>query len=136
MLLHLEVATIHKLGKLVRKVSPPPTYNPLKQALTVHFKPLANPNYVPFLLCQARQLPDESVDTFYACLKELAVTCTLPDTDDEIQAQFIQGCFSVKLREDILQVPGISMSDMLTMGRSKELSKCVPHTWKRLYSDR
>ncbi|KAJ1096803.1 hypothetical protein NDU88_001934 [Pleurodeles waltl] len=54
---------------------------------------------------------------------DLASACTLPDPGDEIRAQFIQGCHSTKLREHILQIPGMSMADMLTMGRSKELSR-------------
>ncbi|KAJ1134934.1 hypothetical protein NDU88_001380 [Pleurodeles waltl] len=83
----------------------------------------ANPDYERFLLRQARQLPNESVDTFCARLKELACTCTLLDAEDEIDAQFIHGCASVKLRENILQVTGMSMANSLTISRSKELSK-------------
>ncbi|KAJ1161459.1 hypothetical protein NDU88_001945 [Pleurodeles waltl] len=35
----------------------------------------------------------------------------------------VEGCASVKLRENILQVSGMSMANILKMGRSKELSK-------------
>ncbi|KAJ1204707.1 hypothetical protein NDU88_000146 [Pleurodeles waltl] len=128
MLLHLGGAAIHKLGRSVAKEGPPYTYQTLKQALTNHFEPLANPDYESFLLRQAWQLPYESVDTSYARLKDLAKTCTLVDVEDEVRAQFIQGCASVKLREHILQVPGMSMVNILTLGRSKELSKvCAAH---------
>ncbi|KAJ1114250.1 hypothetical protein NDU88_002489 [Pleurodeles waltl] len=74
-----------------------------------------------FLLRQARQITDESVDIFYGRLKELGSTCTLPDEEDEIRAQFIQGCSSSKLRERILQQPNMPMKDILTLGRSQEL---------------
>ncbi|KAJ1092398.1 hypothetical protein NDU88_005508 [Pleurodeles waltl] len=104
MLLLLGGAAIHKLGRSVAEEGPPYTYQTLKQALTNHFQPLANPDYERFLLRQVRQLPHESVDTFYAKLKDLARTCTLVDVEDEVRAQFIQGCASVKLREHILQV--------------------------------
>ncbi|KAJ1188839.1 hypothetical protein NDU88_005596 [Pleurodeles waltl] len=114
---------IHKISKLVAEEGPPCTYQSLKQALTAYFEPLANPDYMRFLLRQAWQLPEESVDTFYVRLKDLASTCTLPDVDDEVRAQFIQGCHSVKLREHILQDPGMSIADMLTIGQSKELSR-------------
>ncbi|KAJ1127191.1 hypothetical protein NDU88_005594 [Pleurodeles waltl] len=123
MLLHLGGAAVHKLGQSVVEEGPPYTYQSLKQALTAHFEPLANPDYERFLLRQARQFPHESVDAFYARLQDLSRTCTLVDVEDEVCAQFIQGCTSVKLREHILQVPGMSMVNILTLGRSKELSK-------------
>ncbi|KAJ1118190.1 hypothetical protein NDU88_006385 [Pleurodeles waltl] len=76
----------------------------------------------------AGQFPEELVDTFYARLVELASKYTLHDVEDEIQAQFIKGCHSVKLQEDILQVQGMSMANMLTLWRSKELLKaCTAH---------
>ncbi|KAJ1119162.1 hypothetical protein NDU88_007348 [Pleurodeles waltl] len=123
MLLHLGGAAIHKISKSVNEEGPPFTYQYLKSALTAHFEPLANPDYERFLLRQARQPPEESVHTFYARLWDLASTCTLPDVEDELQAQFIQGCYLVKLRENILQAPVMSMANMLTLGRSRELSK-------------
>ncbi|KAJ1197197.1 hypothetical protein NDU88_001059 [Pleurodeles waltl] len=95
MLLHLGGVAIHKLGQSVAEEGPPFTYQLLKRALTAHFEPLANPDYERFLLRQARQLPHKSVDTFYARLKDLARTCTLVDVEDEVRAQFIQGCASV-----------------------------------------
>ncbi|KAJ1198860.1 hypothetical protein NDU88_002699 [Pleurodeles waltl] len=123
MLLHLGGAAVHKLGRSVVEEGPPYTYQSLKQELTAHFEPLVNPDYERFLLRQVRQFPHESVDAFYARLKDLARTCTLVDVEDEVRAQFIQGCTSVKLREHILQVPGMSMVNILTLGWSEELSK-------------
>ncbi|KAJ1180170.1 hypothetical protein NDU88_005394 [Pleurodeles waltl] len=66
---------------------------------------------------------EESVDVFYACLRQLATTITLPDEEDEIRAQCIEGCASSKLIERILQEPNMRMRDILTLGRSQELSK-------------
>ncbi|KAJ1093312.1 hypothetical protein NDU88_006417 [Pleurodeles waltl] len=123
MLLHLGGAAIHKLEQSVAEEGPPFTYQSLKQALTAHFEPLDYPDYERFLFRQARQLPHELVDTFYARLKGLARTCTLGDVEDEVRAQFIQGCACVKLREHILQVSGMSMVNILMLGWSKELSK-------------
>ncbi|KAJ1192183.1 hypothetical protein NDU88_001495 [Pleurodeles waltl] len=75
------------------------------------------------LLRQAREKSEEFVDIFYARLRELASTCTLPDEEDKIRAQFIQGCASSKLREHILQEPNMCIRDILTLGCSQELSK-------------
>ncbi|KAJ1206336.1 hypothetical protein NDU88_001743 [Pleurodeles waltl] len=122
LLLHIGGADIHKIFKSVTEVRPR-TYETLKGAITAHFEPYANPDYERFLLCQARQVTDESVDVFYARLKELASTCTLPDEEEEIRAQFIQRCSSSKLRERVLQQPNMQMKDILTLGRSQELSR-------------
>ncbi|KAJ1179763.1 hypothetical protein NDU88_004997 [Pleurodeles waltl] len=84
---------------------------------------------------EVRQQPKESVDAFYARLKELVIICMLSDVDDEIRAQFMQGCSSVKLMEIILQVPGMSMDGILKLGRSRENSKaCTAHMEAPLYS--
>ncbi|KAJ1103772.1 hypothetical protein NDU88_001193 [Pleurodeles waltl] len=66
---------------------------------------------------KAGQKSEELVDVFYAHLKELASTCMLPDEEDEVGAQFIQGCASSKLRKRILQEPNLSMQDICTLGR-------------------
>ncbi|KAJ1137280.1 hypothetical protein NDU88_003693 [Pleurodeles waltl] len=102
MLLHLGGAAIHKSSKSIAEEGPPFTYQSVKKVLTAHFEPLAYPDYERFILRQARQLPKDSADTFYAQLLELASTCTLPDAENEIWVQFIQGCYSVKLQQNIL----------------------------------
>ena len=79
--------------------------------------------YEWFILRQARQKLEESVDEFYNRLCELASTCTLPDPEAEIRAQFIGGCAPTKLRELILEDHRRTMQDILTMGRSKERSR-------------
>ncbi|KAJ1195036.1 hypothetical protein NDU88_004319 [Pleurodeles waltl] len=66
MLIHLGGAAIHKTSKAVPEEDPPYSYQSLKWALTAYFEPLTNPDYKRFLLRHARQLPEKSVDTFYA----------------------------------------------------------------------
>ena len=128
MLIHLAGEGIYRISKHVVEAGPPFTYNSLKNAITAHFQPLANPDYEWFVLRQAFQKPEESVDEFYNKLRELASTCTLPDTEAEIRAQFIAGCASTKLQELILQDHHRTMQDILTLGWSKELSKArAPH---------
>ncbi|KAJ1176607.1 hypothetical protein NDU88_001878 [Pleurodeles waltl] len=77
----------------------------------------------PLFIAPARKKLEESVDVFYARLHKLASTCILPDEKDNIRAQFIQGCAASKLRKRILQEPNMWMKDILTLGRSQELSK-------------
>ncbi|KAJ1140276.1 hypothetical protein NDU88_006633 [Pleurodeles waltl] len=86
--LNLGGADNHKISKSAHEAKPH-TYITLKEAITAHFEPYANQDYERFLLRQAHQTSDKSVDVFYAYLRELASTCTLPDEEDEIRAQFI-----------------------------------------------
>ncbi|KAJ1211372.1 hypothetical protein NDU88_006732, partial [Pleurodeles waltl] len=53
----------------------------------------------------------------------LAATCAFHNENDEIRGQIIQGGASSKLRERILEESGRFLQDILTMGRTKELSK-------------
>ncbi|KAJ1158720.1 hypothetical protein NDU88_011408 [Pleurodeles waltl] len=98
MLLHLGGAAVHKLGRSVVEEGPPYTYQSLKQALTAHFEPFANPDYERFLLRQARQFPHESVDAFYTRLKDLARTCTLVDVEDESACAVYTGVYLCKVK--------------------------------------
>ncbi|KAJ1177303.1 hypothetical protein NDU88_002562 [Pleurodeles waltl] len=111
LLLLLGGADIHRISKSANKVKPH-TYLTLKEAIIAHFELCANPDYKRFLLRQARQTADKSVDIFYGHLREVASTWTLPDEEDEIRAQFIQGYSSLKLREHFLQEPNMRMRDI------------------------
>ncbi|KAJ1219016.1 hypothetical protein NDU88_006587 [Pleurodeles waltl] len=130
LVLHLGGADIHKISKSVIEAAPH-TYTTLNDAISAHFKPYANPDYELFLLCQVHQKTEESVDVFYACLKELASICTLPDEEDEVRTQFIQGCTSSMLHEHTLQEPNMRMKDILTFGCSQELSKARAATMEQ-----
>lgn len=103
----------------------PKTYATLLNALNAHFEPMANRDYERFIFCQAKQEAEELLDSFHGRFKELASTCSFQDEQDEIGAQIIQGCYSSKLRENILQESGKPLADILTMERSKELAKVI-----------
>ena len=60
-MIHLSGEGIYDITQTIMEATPN-TYNTLKAALTAHFAPLANPDYEQFLLRQARQNADESVD--------------------------------------------------------------------------
>lgn len=105
------------------EAGPPRNYATLKDAITAHFEAYDNPDHQRFFLRQARQKPDKSVDVSNCQLRELASTCTLPYEDDEVRAQFIQGCVSSKLHERMLKERNMPMREILMLGHSKELSK-------------
>lgn len=122
MILHLGGRDVYQIAKSVTEATPK-THVTLIAALNAHFEPMANTDYGRFIFRQARQQTDESLDLFYARLKELANTCAFRDEEEEIRGQIIQGCASAKFRERILEEPGKPLVDILTLGRSKDLSK-------------
>ena len=61
LMLHLAGESICEIAQSLTEVTPN-TYETLKTALTAYFEPLANPDYELFILRQARQKTEESVD--------------------------------------------------------------------------
>lgn len=122
LILHLGRKDIYKISKIITEATPK-THITLIDALNAYFEPMANIDYRRFVFRQARQKPEESLDTFHGRLKELASSCGFADEMEEIRGQVIQGCASAKLRERILEESGKSLIDILVLGRSKELSK-------------
>ncbi|KAJ1197868.1 hypothetical protein NDU88_001713 [Pleurodeles waltl] len=114
MLLHLGGAAIHKLGRSVVEEGPPNTYQSLKQALTAHFEPLANPDYdkrgnfrisrsMPFMLglrtwlvlalwcmwrmkvvCPDMQSPDDRVVLDHGICQSVPMGSDVPNSDSVI----------------------------------------------------
>ncbi|KAJ1125685.1 hypothetical protein NDU88_004108 [Pleurodeles waltl] len=122
MVVHLGGKDIYRIAKTINEAEPK-MYLTLIAELRTHFAPMVNVDYERFIFRQAQQSADESIDMFYLRLKELAATGTFHNENDEIRGQIIQGCASSKLREWILEESERLLKDILTMGRTKELSK-------------
>ncbi|KAJ1136799.1 hypothetical protein NDU88_003213 [Pleurodeles waltl] len=134
MVVHLGGKDIYRIAKTINEAEPK-THLTLIAALRTHFAPMVNVDYERLIFRQARQSADESIDMLYLRLKELAATCTFHNENDEIRGQIIQGCVSSKLRERILEESGRPLQDILTIGRTKELSKArVSHMEAALQS--
>ncbi|KAJ1087985.1 hypothetical protein NDU88_001144 [Pleurodeles waltl] len=97
-------------------------YDAAARALNAHFDQQLNPDFERFKLRQAREREGESVDQFYAHLRELASTCTDDDQQKEVWAQIIQGCRNKTLRGLIMRQPNITLDEILVMARSHDLS--------------
>ena len=96
-------------------------YQTLKQSLTDHFEPKKNIEYETFKFRQARQEPNETVDTFCTRLRLLAASCEFGDNNREIKAQILQGCTSTRLRRRALR-DEMTLDKLLETARSLELS--------------
>ena len=65
--------------------------------------------------------PDESIDAFVTRLRRKALRCNFPDADKEIKYQVVFGCESMKLRKEALKKDEITLSELLTPGRTYEV---------------
>eukprot|EP00794_Sanderia_malayensis_P005765 gene5765-biopygen4679 len=66
-------------------------------ALTEYFAPKQNTDFEIFRFRQAKQLPQETLDTYHTRLRKLAQTCQFNanNLDQEIKQQMIQGCVTI-----------------------------------------
>ena len=101
-MLHFGGVELYELFQLLPNTGSENDFEAAIAALDKHFDPKLNPDYERFRLRRVQQLEDESVDTYYGRLRRLAWSCTGIDQDDEVRAQFIQGCKSSIVRRQIM----------------------------------
>jgi len=71
-----------------------------------------------------RQSKQESIDDFAVRLRAAAILCEFgEDSDAEIKRQIIIGCHATRLKERILETPGVSLSDLLKSARTGEFAR-------------
>ena len=99
------------------------TYDSAISAFDGYVKPQKNTEFEIYKLRQAKQNPSESIDDFHTRLRKLAENCEFDNTDREIKSQIIQGCASNKLRRKALQHAEYTLSQLLTMARTMEISE-------------
>ena len=79
-------------------------YQKSVDAITAHFTPTANSEFSIYCLWQAKQQPNEMLDTFHIRL-QLANTYSLTDTNKEVKTQTTQAWSSRELHRNALQHP-------------------------------
>ncbi|XP_065066522.1 uncharacterized protein LOC135692352 [Rhopilema esculentum] len=95
------------------------------KSLTEYFAPAQNTDFEIFRFRQAKQQPQETLETFHTRLRKLAQTCLFP-TDSmyrEIKQQIIQGCSSSSLRKYALKTKEVTLKDILVKGKTDGISK-------------
>jgi hypothetical protein len=65
-----------------------------KLKLKEYFAPKKNTEYEVYRFRQAKQSPEETIDSFHTRLRQLALNCEFADTSKEVKAQIIQGTLS------------------------------------------
>ena len=100
------------------------TFEEAKTLLTNYFAPLQNTEYEIFTLGKMLQTDLESVDDFTVRLRRHAARCGFARAavDGEVKKQLIAGIRSTKLRNYILETPGITLAQILTKARALQVS--------------
>ena len=74
-----------------------------KLKLKEYFAPKKNTEYEVYRFRQTKQSPEETIDSFYTKLRQLALNCEFADTSKQVKSQIIQGCHSTRLRRKALR---------------------------------
>ena len=93
-----------------------------KRVLTAHFHPQENKQFNQIAFRQLAQKTEESIDQFYARVKEHAAGCEFPDADTQIRTQLICGTRSKRFRSLALSDASSTLSQLLDKGKALEQS--------------
>ncbi|XP_077536116.1 uncharacterized protein LOC144148452 [Haemaphysalis longicornis] len=91
-------------------------YSAARQKLDNYFTPRVNTTFKIYRFRQAKQLESESLDTFYARLRQLAKHCAFADADTEIKNQILLSTTSTRLRRYAMQ-HDLDLTGILRQGR-------------------
>ena len=122
LLLHYAGEEINDIFETLPDTGEETDYQTAVDALNAHFAPTANSEFSIYCFPQAKQQPNETLDTFHTRLQQLAMSCSFADNNKEVKTQIIQACTSRKLRRTALQHPEWSLSNLLNSGRAMELA--------------
>ena len=103
------------------------TYEGTKVILNTYFMPKINVQMEVFNFRKYDQRDEQSLDVYATELRQLARNCNFNDVDGEMLSQIIQHCHSNRLRRRALRENDTSLADILTLGRSLELSDRQAH---------
>lgn len=96
-----------------------------KKVLDDYFSPKINVQMEIYKFRQYKQRDDQTLDEYVTELRKLSKYCKFADaaaTDKEILSQLIQNCKSNRLRRRALREPDKTLTDILVMGRTLEMS--------------
>ncbi|XP_075543265.1 uncharacterized protein LOC142577690 [Dermacentor variabilis] len=94
-----------------------------RRKLDDYFAPPVNTTFEVYRFRQAKQMESESLDAFYARLRQLVRHCTFADDDTEIKNQILLSTTSTRLRQYAMQ-HDLDLQGILKQGR---LFKEVEH---------
>ena len=96
-------------------------YKTVVEKLNQYFSPQTNAAFEVFNFRQAKQKPDESLDSYHTRLRHLSQTCEFSDPDKEIKDHIILTCTSNSLRRRALR-DNLDLPNLMKTGRALEIS--------------
>ncbi|XP_060552185.1 uncharacterized protein LOC132713564 [Ruditapes philippinarum] len=97
-------------------------YDETKKVITDYFAPKVNKQMEIYKFRACKQSESQSLDEYVTELRMLAKNCEFADTEEEILQQIIQNCKSSRLRRRALRDNCKTLTDIISLGRSLEIS--------------
>ena len=85
--------------------------------------PKKNVEFEIYKFRQTKQEVNESLDTYYTKLKQLAKYCEFDNIEKEIKSQIIQACLSNKVLRKALRDSGITLQQILDFARAMDATE-------------
>ena len=120
LLLHFAGPTVHDIYETLSPASIGDNYADTLKVLNDYFLPKKNVEFEIYKFRQTKQEVNESLDTYYTKLKQLAKYCEFDNIEKEIKSQIIQACLSNKVRRKALRDSGITLQQILDFARAMD----------------
>ena len=90
--------------------------------LNKYFKKHVNEDYEIFVFSERKQKETETIDQYYAVLRDLAKTCNFDNKDKAIKAQLVRGSRYTEVRTKVLGPNKLDLNALLEHARALEVS--------------
>ena len=120
LLLNFAGPTVHDIYETLSPATIGDNYADTLKVLNDYFLPKKNVEFEIYKFRQTKQEVNESLDTYYTKLKQLAKYCEFDNIEKEIKSQIIQACLSNKLRRKALRDSGITLQQILDFARAMD----------------
>ena len=120
LVLHFAVPTVHDIYETLSPATIGDNYADTLKVLNDYFLPKKNVEFEIYKFRQTKQEVNESLDTYYTKLKQLAKYCEFDNIEKEIKSQIIQACLSNKVRRKALRDSGITLQQILDFARAMD----------------
>ena len=111
---------MHDIYETLSPVTIGDNYADTLKVLNDYFLPKKNVEFEIYKFRQTKQEVNESLDTYYTKLKQLAKYCEFDNIEKEIKSQIIQACLSDKVRRKALRDSGITLQPILDFARAMD----------------
>ena len=113
--------TVHDIYETLSPATIVDNYANALTFLNDYFLPKKTAEFEIYKFRQTKQEVNESLDTYYTKLKQLAKYCEFDNIEKEIRSQIIQSCLSNKvLRKALCVILGITLQRILDFARAMD----------------